>query len=135
MNGYWKMDAVSIEESMHLAQELWSRCHKDISEHDRYWENGGNAKMILKGVPCAYVTIYFSPWMHRSGVTIERRGLKESMTYSPLMTLVEADSGRLSKYLAWRYEPSCNDSMEDLRMVCVSALEGYRASMGARKEV
>ena len=134
MNGYWKKDEVSMEEAMKMAQELWSRCHKDIGEHGRYWEKGGNAKMGLKNAPGVHVAVYFSPWMHRSGVVVERHGLKESMTYSPLMTLAEAGSGRFSRYLAWRHEPSCDDRMDDLRRACVSALESYRASMGAGKE-
>ena len=129
MNGYWKKDEVSIEEAMKMAQELWARCHNDIKEHDRYWEKGGNAKMGLKDAPGVHVTVYFSPWMHRSGVTVERQGLKESMTYSPIMSLLEIDAGWFSGYRAWRYEPSCDDRMDDLRRACVSALESYVVRM------
>lgn len=131
MNGYWKRDEVSIAEAMEMAKMLWLSCDRDIREHDRYWERGGNAKMDLGGYPGARVTVYFSPWMHRSCVVIERRGLKESMTYSPRMGLLEADFGWLSRYGAWRYEPSCGDGADDLRRACVSALEGYRASIMA----
>lgn len=134
MNGYWKKDAVSIAEAMEMAQGLWARCHSDIREHDRYWEKGGNAKMGLKNAPSVYVYVWFSPWMHRSGVTVERQGLKERMTFSPLMDLLDMDMGYFSPYLAWKYDPSCDGRMDDLRRACVDALERYRSSMGAPKE-
>lgn len=125
MNGYWKKESVTVEEAMEMAQRLWALCHVDIREHDRYWEKGGNAKMDLADYPRAHVTVYFSPWMHRSGVTVERQGLKESMTYSPVMTLLEADSGWFSRHGAWKYEPSCRSETEDLRAACYSALERH----------
>ena len=125
MNGYWKKESVTVEEAMDMAQRLWALCHGDIREHDRYWKKGGNAKMALDDCPGAHVTVYFSPWMHRSGITVERQGLKESMTYSPVMTLLEMDSGWFSGYGPWRYDPSCRDEMKDLRRKCVDALEGY----------
>lgn len=123
MNSYWRRETVSIAEAMEMAQELWLLCHKDIREHDRYWARGGNARMGLEGMPGARVAVYFSPWMHRSGVTVERRGLKESMTYSPLMGLLELDSGWFSKFGPWRYDPSCREETDDLRAACCSALE------------
>lgn len=129
MNGYWRRETISMADAMEMAQRLWLSCDRDIREHDRYWERGGNAKMNLEDYPCACVTVWFSPWMRRSGVTVERRGLKESMTYSPRMGLLEADMGWFSLHGAWKYEPSCRSETEDLRRACMAALEGYRKSL------
>lgn len=128
MNKYWKREQVSVQEAMDMAQKLWGLCDNDESEHSRYWEQGGNASMTLKNYPEVSVVVYFSPFLHRSGVSIERRGCKhaESMTYSPRMTLLEIDSGWFSEYGAWRYDPSCLDSMDDIQRECVSALEKYK---------
>ena len=126
MNGYWKKDEVSVAEAMEMAQGLWALCREDIREHGRYWRKGGNAKMGMAGAPGARVTVWFSPWMRRSGVTVERQGLKESMTYSPDMTLLEADMGWFSGHGAWKYEPSRREETGDLRRACEAALEGYK---------
>ena len=126
MNGYWKREAVSIAEAMEMARKLWLLCDKDIKEHGRYWAKGGNVKMRMADAPDAWIYVWFSPWERRSGVTVERQGLRERMTYSPRMTLLETDNGWLSKRMAWRHEPSRRDEMDDLNKACVSALERYR---------
>ena len=130
MNGYWRRDAVSIAEAMEMAQTLWALCDRDIREHDRYWAKGGCAKMGVSCAPGAWVSVWFSPQLHRSGVTVERRGLKEVMTYSQKSTLLDADCGWLGKYAAWRYSPSCDSRMDDLGGACAAALEEYRRRIG-----
>lgn len=134
MNGYWKRDEVSIEEAMGMAQELWVRCRKDIAEYSRYWARGGNAKMGLRSAPRVHVSVWFSPWTRGSGVTLERQGLKESMSFSPAMSLLGRGAGWLSPRWAWRREPSRDGRTEDLARACESALESYRKKLyaGAR---
>lgn len=127
MNGYWRRETVSVAEAMEMARELWSLCHGDIRELDRYWARGGNAMMALEGMPGARVAVCFSPWLHRSAVTVERRGLKESMAYGPL-------GGRLGEFGPWRYNPSRREETEDLRAACRTALEAQAGACGIVKE-
>lgn len=109
-----------------MAQELWSLCDRDIREHDRYWARGGNAKMGMANAPGVWISVWFSPALHRSGVTVERHGLKGVMTYSRKSTLLDADLGYFSGLAAWRHGPSCDARMDDIDRACVAALESYR---------
>ena len=123
MNGYWKKEDVSLDEALGMAQELWRLCEDDIREHDRYWRLGGNAKMGLEGCAGTSVVVWYSTCLHCAGVAVERRGLKESMTYNPRL---------ISRRCAWKHDPSCRDEMDDLHSACVSALERYRESFGGK---